>query len=93
MTGFTVHRNVVICCMTGLVVYPVSVLAYVGPGVGLTAIGTGLAVIAGLLLSLIGFIWYPLKRLFGGKRKHMNDESAVMGHASSTDSQSQQDRP
>jgi hypothetical protein len=38
--------------------------AYVGPGAGLTAIGTVLALIAAVVLALVGFVWYPLKRLF-----------------------------
>jgi hypothetical protein len=37
--------------------------AYVGPGAGLTAIGAILAVIATLFLALVGFVWYPVKRL------------------------------
>lgn len=43
-------------------------LAYVGPGAGLTAIGTMVAVIAALVLAVVGFVWYPLKRVFR-KRK------------------------
>lgn len=42
--------------------------AYVGPGAGLTAIGTMVAVIAALVLAVVGFVWYPLKRAFGKKR-------------------------
>ena len=38
--------------------------AYVGPGAGLTAIGAILAVIGILFLAVVGFVWYPLKRLF-----------------------------
>ncbi|RNF33239.1 hypothetical protein A7A09_017555 [Paracoccus methylarcula] len=38
-------------------------LAYVGPGAGLTALGTMIAVIAVVLLAVVGFVWYPLKRL------------------------------
>jgi hypothetical protein len=37
--------------------------AYVGPGAGLTAIGTVLALLAALLFALVGFVWYPMKRL------------------------------
>jgi hypothetical protein len=37
--------------------------AYIGPGAGLTAIGTALAVLGALLLLAVGFVWYPLKRL------------------------------
>lgn len=37
--------------------------AYVGPGAGLTAIGTVIALLAALLLAVVGFVWYPVKRL------------------------------
>ncbi len=42
---------------------PLSALAYVGPGAGLSAIGSFLALIAAVFLALVGFIWYPIKRL------------------------------
>ena len=38
-------------------------LAYVGPGAGLTALGTLLALILAVVLALVGVVWYPLKRL------------------------------
>lgn len=38
--------------------------AYIGPGAGLSAIGSALALLGGLLLAVVGFLWYPLKRLF-----------------------------
>lgn len=37
--------------------------AYIGPGAGLTAIGSFIALIAACIVALIGFVWYPLKRL------------------------------
>lgn len=46
-------------------------LAYVGPGAGLTAIGTMIAVIAVIILALVGFVWYPLKRLL--RKKHSDE--------------------
>ena len=42
--------------------------AYVGPGAGLSAIGSGLALIFGLFVAILGFIWYPVKRLLRGKQ-------------------------
>jgi hypothetical protein len=42
---------------------PDAALAYVGPGAGLTAIGTVLALFAAIGLALVGFVWYPVKRL------------------------------
>jgi len=38
--------------------------AYLGPGVGLSAIGAFLALILGVLVAFFGFIWYPLRRLW-----------------------------
>lgn len=37
--------------------------AYIGPGAGLTAIGTVIALIGAVLLAIVGFVWYPVKRL------------------------------
>lgn len=37
--------------------------AYVGPGAGLGVIAVSLAVVLGVFLILVGFLWYPLKRL------------------------------
>lgn len=42
---------------------PDAALAYVGPGAGLTAIGTVLALLGALALAVVGFVWYPLKRM------------------------------
>jgi hypothetical protein len=49
--------------------------AYVGPGAGLTAIGAMLAVIATLFLAVVGFIWYPVKRLVRRRRPAWESES------------------
>ena len=37
--------------------------AYVGPGAGFSALGAFLALVLGVLLAFVGFIWYPVKRL------------------------------
>lgn len=42
---------------------PEAAMAYVGPGAGLTAIGTLLALVGALCLAVVGFVWYPVKRL------------------------------
>jgi hypothetical protein len=44
-------------------------LAYLGPGGLLGSIGAFLALLGALLLALLGFFWYPLKRLFGSKKQ------------------------
>ncbi len=45
-----------------LVLMPTTALAYTGPGAGLTAIGSLLALVGAILLAIVGFVWYPLKR-------------------------------
>ena len=57
--------------------FSVSAEAYIGPGAGLSAIGTVLALIGAILLSIVGFLWYPIKRLLKKKKaKSTVDESS-----------------
>jgi hypothetical protein len=42
---------------------PAEASAYVGPGAGLSALGTVIAFLGALVMALIGFVWYPMKRL------------------------------
>ena len=51
--------------------------AYVGPGSGLSAIGSIIAFIGTVFLLIIGFLWYPIKRLLKGKQL---DSSQATGH-------------
>jgi hypothetical protein len=37
--------------------------AYFGPGAGLSAIGSLLSLAGAFIFAVIGFIWYPFKRL------------------------------
>lgn len=46
----------------GLLV-PSAALAYGGPGSIISGIGAFLAVLAALVASIFGFLWFPLKRL------------------------------
>jgi hypothetical protein len=43
--------------------------AYIGPGAGLTAIGTVIALLGGILLAIVGFVWYPIKRVLRSKAR------------------------
>ena len=56
---------------------PNTAFAYLGPGAGLSAIGTVAALIFAVLLAVVGFVWYPIKRLLR-KRRHTG-EAAVPG--------------
>lgn len=56
--------------------------AYVGPGLGLGAIGAILALVLAGFLAVVGVVWYPIKRMFRGKQTdddEPGDESASPG--------------
>lgn len=48
--------------VASLAVSPQIAFAYIGPGAGITAIGTVIALIGAILLAIVGFVWYPVKR-------------------------------
>ncbi len=56
----------------GLLAFSDPALAYMGPGAGLTMIGSLVALVSAVLAGIFGFVWYPLKRLF--KRKKQDQE-------------------
>ena len=37
--------------------------AYIGPGAGLSAIGALVGVLAAVGFAIVGFVWYPIKRI------------------------------
>lgn len=37
--------------------------AYIGPGLGLGAVGVALGLFLTVVLAVVGLVWYPLKRL------------------------------
>lgn len=53
---------------------PAFLFAYIGPGSGLSAIGAFLACIAGIVVTVLGFIWYPIKRLLGKSEKNQEPD-------------------
>ena len=42
---------------------------YVGPGAGVSAIGSAIAFLAVVFLLIVGFLWYPLKKIFSKNKK------------------------
>ena len=58
-------RNLLFLLVMAVLLFstPWNAAAYIGPGAGLGAIGTVIALISAILLAIIGFIWYPIKRL------------------------------
>ncbi|PMO29511.1 hypothetical protein BCT12_06605 [Vibrio breoganii] len=54
-----------------MILMPLKAHAYIGPGVGMTAIGTFLALLLIVILALVGFVWYPAKRAW---KRHKADK-------------------
>ena len=64
--------------ITLLLAAPHGTGAYIGPGAGIAAIGTVVALIGFILLAIVAFIWYPIKRLLAKiKKKRMTDQKGA----------------
>lgn len=76
-TKYPKRRNATALALgIGIGILPVAANAYVGPGAGLTAIGTMVALLAALILAVVGFVWYPIKRFMrAGKASDEAPES------------------
>ncbi len=46
--------------------------AYLGPGGGVSAIGALVALISAIVIAILGFFWYPVKRLIRHFKKSSN---------------------
>lgn len=60
------YSALLVCCCALL---PALAHAYVGPGAGLSAIGSILAFLGAIFLLIVGFFWYPVKRFIKGRKK------------------------
>ena len=56
--------------------FPSSAFAYVGPGAGLSAFGSLLALIAAIIIGLFGFLWFPIKRMMKKLKKSQEEGDA-----------------
>jgi hypothetical protein len=59
-----VSRALLALAVVLLFLIPEPVYGYVGPGAGLAIIGAAIAFVASLFLGILGFVWYPFKRLY-----------------------------
>jgi hypothetical protein len=54
--------------------------AYIGPGAGMSVLGTVFAFLGAVFFAIVGFVWYPLKRLMiaiRGLRRGKSEGGAV----------------
>lgn len=59
------RRRIATLLLVLSLVRPVPADAYIGPGAALSAFGAAAALIGALLFAIVGFLWYPLKRVWG----------------------------
>jgi len=63
------NRSVILAfTLAVLAVSPAPAHAYIGPGGGLSALGALLALLAAVSLAVMGFLWYPIKRMMRRRR-------------------------
>lgn len=69
---------IIIVFITLMLAAPQVADAYIGPGAGIAAIGTVLALIGGIILAILAFVWYPIKRLMAKiKNKRKTDKESL----------------
>lgn len=85
LAHFHIAKHGAVAALTGLALLTAqSAQAYVGPGAGLSAIGVLVALLGAVVLAVVGFVWYPLKRLF---RKAAPAKTAAAGKGNDSPSQ------
>lgn len=50
-------------------------IAYIGPGAGIGAVGSLIAVAGAGVLTLIGLVWYPVRQLLRFRRSRREDDA------------------
>ncbi len=71
------HRIVGFSAFLALATLATPAHAYVGPGAGLSVIGSVLAVGAAVLLVIVGFVWYPIRRLMRSRKVAKSETGQV----------------
>lgn len=76
------RKTILILAAAWLLVLPATADAYIGPGAGITAIGSVIAFLGAVLFAIVGFIWYPIKRLLRAVRGKGGARETSAGKAS-----------
>ena len=74
--------------LAGLLIYPAVSIAYVGPGAGITALGALWALIATVVITLVGLLIWPIRALMKRKKQSgVPDEESESGEIAKPDSE------
>jgi len=69
--------GVAVCAL--LLLAPGVAHAYIGPGVGISAVGTLFALAGAIVFAIVGFVWYPIRRMIRAvRRKRRTDGSETL---------------
>lgn len=60
---------------------PTDLYAYVGPGAGLSAFGALVSLIGGVFVTILGFVWYPIKRLIRAVKRRREPPESLTGES------------
>ena len=63
----------VVCCIA----IPSQALAYIGPGMAISTLGTVLLILSLFAVAIIGFVWFPIKRLYKSFRQSSATDRAL----------------
>lgn len=61
--------------LAGLISVAPTASAYLGPGLGMGAIGVILGLLVSVVLAILALFWYPIKRLLRKRRPDTAEES------------------
>jgi hypothetical protein len=69
----SVHARLAILAAVGAIMAPGPALAYVGPGAGLSMIGSLIAVVGAVLVAMLGLLILPVRMLQKRRRARATD--------------------
>ena len=72
-----------------MIAIPSTVFAYVGPGAGLSIIGSLLAFVSAIVVGILGFLWFPIRRMMRKRKQAREAEQGAEETSSNADEQTQ----
>ena len=73
----SVHARLAILAAVGAIMAPGPALAYVGPGAGLSMVGSLIAVVVAVLVAVLGLLIFPVRMLLKRRRVRAADGRAA----------------
>jgi len=52
-------------------------VGYLGPGAAVSSLGAFVALVGGIVVAILGFLWYPIRRLMRRLRKPSEQEEGT----------------